>query len=73
MYRLNKWEDLVIDIKEHEPQYEHCFLVRDETAGQVEEENSVKLLNTLKDISPPDRTFLLKGMLNCEKYWEELR
>lgn len=73
MYRLNKWEDLVVDIKEIEPRYQHCFLAREETGGDMDQENAPRLLTTLKDISPSDRTFLLKGMLNCDKYWEELR
>ena len=30
-------------------------------------------MNNLNNVSPVDRTFFLKGMLNCDQYWDELR
>ena len=63
LYHLNKWDDLVQDIKQ-DPCYASAFLPKDDDAF---------ILTDIGKLRKNERYYLLRGMLNEDKYWESFR
>ena len=63
LYMLNKWEDLVYDIR-NEDHYASCF-----SSG----EESEFLLTDISKLRKVDRYYLYRGMLNDDNFWDVCR
>lgn len=63
LYILNKWDDLVQDIK-NDPNYLDSFRQGTETAF---------ILTDLTALKKTDRYYLYRGMLNDDNYWDNCR